>query len=643
MVRRLFAAVLLAGCAHSMALHLDASGQLVGDYAPQIHSDAEWRALAAAPTREAMAHTDEIKVIIDLENDKALYLLNSQRWEIHYYFIREFLPGAYGPGSEERFADREYRSPARRFILGSVIHYKDPDLWTFELDFPDLLDLPRTIDAYRQVKAALWVGDKLKYHPVPAAHVAATEELRKSVDIATTDEIFGTTRYQAINPGVAYGKLRIFDKAFAPSEIGPHDIPVLAELPLDLPVCAGVISGMLQAPLSHIAILSVNRGTPNMSLRDATRDARLRALEGKVVRLHVSPQEWSIETAALEEAERAWSLDEPRVAELKRDDRDTGLPALTTLYTKDGVTVGAKAAQLGELAHLVPASVPRAFAVPFHGYVNHLAKNGIDKEIHKLLGDKTFLADARTRERALEELKKKIIAAPVDAELVAAIRARIVKDFPGVRVRFRSSTNAEDLPGFNGAGLYTSTVTPLDPDEQQIAAALVEVWASVWNFQGFEERTHFGLDHERVAMGVLVQESIDHPAAIGVAITANPYSQGLPGRFINVQTGEGSVTSPGPGEIPEQILIHVYPGRSVERLSGSSLVKGQILSDDEAMTLGGLLDKVHEHFVGDAPWQTSMAMDVEFLVAKDTRRIVLLQARPYRLSWTEGRGYTQMK
>src|SRR5262249_50856622 len=153
-------------------------------------------------------------------------------------------------------------------------------------------------------------------------------------------------------------------------------------------------------------------------------------------------------------------------------------------------------------------------------YLNHLQRSGADLELKKMLADPSLGRDPQKREQALASLRKKITDSTVDSNLTKAIRARIAQLFPGRRVRFRSSTNAEDLPGFNGAGLYQSVVVAANPTEDQIADALKQVWASVWSFQGVEERTYFGIPPEEVAMAILVQESIDDVSAIGVAITA---------------------------------------------------------------------------------------------------------------------------
>jgi len=85
----------------------------------------------------------------------------------------------------------------------------------------------------------------------------------------------------------------------------------------------------------------------------------------------------------------------------------------------------------------------------------------------------------------------------------------ILKDADGII--FRSSTNVEDLPNFNGAGLYLSEPLLLakifDPKSgrNEIEAVIKRVWASVWNDRGFVERQIYGIVQEQVQAAVLVQ------------------------------------------------------------------------------------------------------------------------------------------
>jgi len=618
---------------------------VVGDFAPHVDRMETWVALASQPLRELNAHTETVKVIIDLEDHDRVYFLQTRQWEIHYYFIQRFLARPGHPIPEaEAFWQREYLSQNRRFVEGTVIHYRDSDLWTFELIAQDVLDLPRTLAAFRNIRDHMWNGDRLRYHPVPAHHVAAIDQIRAQIPVVTTDDIFTNTRYQPLNPGEAYGYLRFFDGPVDPARVRPYDIVVLAQVPLDLPVCAGVITAELQTPLSHIAVLSANRRTPNMALRNANREPSLRAFEGQLVRLHVTPQDYEVTRAVQADAERAWNARRPpNDFHPRRSDRDTGLPDLAHMHLTDLDTVGAKASQLGELAQIRPAiHLPRAFAIPFHAYAQHLRRAGLDTVLHRMLADHAFQSDPAVRQTQLRTFRQRVEAAPLDPGLIARVHARIQQLFPGVGVRFRSSTNAEDLPGFNGAGLYTSDHTGANPTDEQISHAIRAVYASTWNFQGYEERSYYRIVHEEVAMAVLVQESIDSDQAIGVAITGNPFDEGRPGIFINTQVSAGSVTSAATGEVPEQVLFYTYPPPgAIERISSSSRTAGRpVLQDAEVIRLAGVLRQIHLHFYGDL-WQTGQAMDVEFLVAGADRHVVVVQARPYRMVFDEGRGWAR--
>ena len=618
------------------------------DSVAQIDDAATWSALASQPSREITARTETVKIVIDLDDSNRVYFLDTRHWEIHYYFIQRFLARPGRPIAEtQAFWQREYLSNDRHFIQAAIVHYRDQNIWAFELIAQDVLDTARAIDAFRRVRERFYLRAELRYHPIPPSHIAATDAIRaQGIPIVTHDEIFANTHFQPLNPGQAYGYLRFFDGPVDPTRVRPFDIVVLAQVPLDLPVCAGVITAELQTPLSHIAVLSANRRTPNMALRGATHDAPLRALEGQLVRLHVTPQEYTVTPTTQAEAERAWAASRPPTEfHPRRSDRDVGLPSVTTLRNADLETVGAKASQLGELTRIRPAvRLPRAFAVPFHAYIAHLRTHALEADLNRMLADPAFQSDSATRERALAAFRARIIATPVDPALLRAIRAQINALFPGTRVRYRSSTNAEDLPGFNGAGLYLSDASGANPSERQIADALRRVWASTWSFQGYEERAYFRIVQTEVAMSVMVQESIDDDHAAGVAITGNPFDEGRPGYFINAQLSAGSVTSAATGEVPEQLIFYTFPlPGALERISSSSRTGGRpVLSEAEAIALSRVLFQIHAHFTNERQvWQTGHAMDVEFLIAGPDRHVVIVQARPFTIHWDEGRGYAR--
>ncbi len=614
------------------------------DYADDISSPTVWAALAATPGRERLARTEVVKVIVDLDDHDHIYFLQSRRWEIHYFFASRFLSTPTNPVEDHAaFNIREYRRDDRRFVLGTLMHQRDTDAWWYELVAGDTLDVPRTVRVFNAIRSRLWVRDRLRYHPVPPAHDDAREAFTQAgVPVLTSDEIYAGMVYQPVNPGVAYGTLRLVDGPLDPARVRRTDVLVLAHAPLDLPVCAGVITAEFQTPLSHLAVLASNRGTADMALRDALNNPEVRALDGHLVRLSVTPQGWTLTPATLPEAERAWEAMRPRQPSTPAlSTRAAGLIELATLRARDLDVAGAKAAQLGELGAIGgDVRVPRGFVVPFAAYLAHGERSGARVMRDAILGDAALRADGDRLSEQLRLLRERIATSPVDPALLASIRQR-ARALGSRRIRLRSSTNAEDLPGFNGAGLYRSVVIEASADDAALADALRAVWASTWNLQAHQERSFFRIDESRVAMAVLVQESIDDDVVDGVAITGNPFNAGRPAYFINAQVAGdegGSVTSARADQVPEQVIYYTYGETGeFERIARSSQTRGAaVLTEAELVHLAAVLRAIHGRFVPDA-WDTAHAMDVEFILHGPQRALVVVQARPYTMRHDQGR------
>ena len=112
--------------------------------------------------------------------------------------------------------------------------------------------------------------------------------------------------------------------------------------------------------------------------------------------------------------------------------------------------------------------------------------NNFYQEVQVILGNPVFHNDINFRVERLKLFREDIKAAPMPQWMLDDLQA-MHDDFPeGTAVRVRSSTNNEDLPGFSGAGLYTSKTQY--PDEGHISKSIKQVYASMWNFRAYEER-----------------------------------------------------------------------------------------------------------------------------------------------------------
>ncbi|MCP4871494.1 MAG: hypothetical protein GY898_22515 [Proteobacteria bacterium] len=657
--RRLLAALgalLIAGCPSADRVwecSLEPEGD--PDFAHELGCQGDFDQLASAPLDASLPGARSVKTVLDRIDEGRLYFQNSETYKIHHEFTSAHLSGNGLPIVPQlgEFNATEYYSPDRRFLLGAVTWYDGPGVWAYEIAPYDTADAAMIETAYRAIAESAWFGEELFFHPGSEAVTAVAAALPDDVKIITTEELFAGIEYQPLNLATSMGLLSFYSSdAMETALPWFREIVVLEAVPNDIAVVAGIVTEQFQTPLSHINVLSQNRGTPNMGLRGAFDDATLRALEGSWVELTVGPFEWSIREVTAEEAEAWWEEFRPEplettpmdlsVTDFRDDDLIVDLEAydgdLRAAIVAAVPAFGGKASHFGSMAAIDGLSHPDAFAIPVHWYEAHMAANGLWDQVDAMLVDPDFLSFPTARDEQLAHLRGAIEAAPIDPDFLEAVVAKLEADYPGTRVRFRSSTNAEDVSGFNGAGLYTSrSGDPNDP-AYPVDAAIRRVWASVWRYRAYEEREYYGIDHRQIGMALLVHRSFPDEDANGVAVTGNIFdSSGLePAFYVNVQLGEESVVLPDQGVTTDQYL-HYYsqPGQPVVYLAHSSLVDDgdSVLSLSQINELGQALDAIHLHFAdayaGDGGFY---AMDTEFKFdssAGDGSQLYLKQARPY--------------
>ena len=374
------------------------------------------------------------------------------------------------------------------------------------------------------------------------------------------------TKYTIENEGETYGYLiylPVGTKSEDVAKLDKFQIPVFAELPLDLSVVAGIITEQPQTPLSHVNIKSKARGTPNVYYPGAATDPLLKDLIKKkaLVRLVLKAGKMTIKEAKLEEAKAFWAkMKAPTKVEVRSDLNETRIRTTRELRAGDVITVGAKAANYAEASQAVGESVIRdALGLPFFYYKQFVDTNyyegqqTLSQRIEQLVNDPRIKTDRAFLVAQLKQLQARMTAEDmlVNPELVKEIEAKTKGLYPGRTWKFRSSTNSEDLPNFSGAGLYDSySYDPAKP-KKNVATTLKKTWASVWNLRAFDEREHFGIDHLQVYMGMLISPGYPDELANGVAVTRNINQPQLgPGFYINTQLGEEAVTNPNPQLTP---------------------------------------------------------------------------------------------
>lgn len=612
------------------------------DSSAQIGCQQDFETLGSRPLDASIPGARSAKTIIDQADGNKLYFTNSNRFPIHYNFASTHLSGNGLPpiGELGLFNSTEYYSPTRRFLLGAITYYDNPGVWVYEIAPYDTSTPEMITTAYELIQKQVFFGDKLYFHPTSSSVEDLVGQLPPSVKVITSDELFAGITYQPLNLGEALGQLRFFKAAdLGTTYVGPRDIAVLDHVPNDIAVVSGLITDELQTPLSHVNVLSQNRGTPNMALRGAFNAPELRSHENTWVRLVVDAFEYRIEEVTKAEADAWWDAHKPPPIMVPPMDLTvTELRNCDLIRVKDIPIFGGKASHFGDMTQIGPlVPLPKAFAIPFYYYKQFMQQNGFDAQVDAMLVDDQFVNDPAYRDAKLASLRNAIATAPIDPVFESAVLAKLAQDYPGLPMRFRSSTNSEDLNGFTGAGLYTSkTGDPNDPTKP-VANAIRNVWASLWNFRAFEERTYRGIPHKDVAMALLVHRSFPAEEANGVALTANMFDPAQPAFYINAQVGDTSVVLPDPGVTADSFLYYYYyPNQPITFFSHSSLIPAgkTVLTPAQTYQLGQALEAIHQHFA--QYYQTGSdfyAMDVEFKFDDDgtggVPTVTIKQARPH--------------
>jgi hypothetical protein len=634
----------------------------VGERLRHLYTEGDFDALAEGGAAVGIA---PVKFVVDMDAGDVVHLLSAARWDLHYRFVREQIDGdppldRCDPVQEAEFrqgwyqfsVDHYFNVEGRRYLLGTLAHHLGPDLRTVEHATGDYISPAQMKKAF--FTAMRHVVDPKRYYARPQSPNQTSKLLAVDgeLPIVDTNAVFQGVELQLLAEGVAYGTLEfVAAQDLTSHALGPRAIIVTDRVPNDIALVGGLITEDLQTPLAHVNVLSRNRGTPNMGLVGARTDPRLENLWGQLVRFQVTPTEFTIDLADPAEAQAFWDeqsgnkpLLTPRINTAVR-----GLQLLSGLGIEDTPSLGAKAAQLAELASVNsarsscpgPLTLPQSpAAIPVVHSLEHFSASGATARLAELQVDPNFVTDPLVRASGLAEVRALIDAHPVDAALVAQVTSYTQNTFGTERVRFRSSSNTEDLQQFSGAGLYTSKSAVPGDLEKTIENAIRAVWASQYYARAYDERRYANVEESAVAMGILVHASFVGEQANIVAISRNIAVPIRGDQYsVNAQFGEASVVKPAAGITTDQLLYRWYRNPRIVYSSYSNLPRpGTVLTAAEVERLTCQLRAVHDHFkplIDPTDENHWFAMDTEAKLIGPSRTLFFKQARPYSFGEAE--------
>lgn len=588
----------------------------------------------------------EVKFFIANVHTKSptLYFQNTERFPYHYYFARDALGWTI---SLNQFNNETYFSDHRKNLAGSLIAHdqydpNDGSLGIYTLEFwpTDPVHFTQVKLAYDLVSEHMpFAVSKLYYHaPGETQRVIYSQEKalyeQAGLPVIATEDLYANMRYSPLNPGESYGLLKIVDNA---DSVSVRDIVILKTLPNTLSHVAGIITETPQTPLSHINVKAKQNNTPNAYLKNASTDPNILALVGQYVKMEVLSDGLNLTPASYEDVNAFFDAIRPK--ETQYPPRDLDIQKITPLsYVRfaDAKAFGAKAANVAELDRCLPSGMaPKGFAVPFYFYDTFMQHNNLYTVAQQMMDDPNFQTDPAHRVDALDAFRKKIRKqSELPSWMLNSLQAMHNSFDPNTALRCRSSTNNEDLPEFNGAGLYDSYTH--HPHERHIAKSMKQVWASLWTYRAFEERDFYRIDHFSTAMGVLVHPNYSGEQVNGVGITKNIYDAEWLGYYVNTQLGEDLITNPEASSIPEEFLVADLLGDEryeiqYVRFSNAIPIGEHLLTKIQIFELADMMGLVQNHFKSlyGIPWyDKDFAMDIEFKITAEGN-LAIKQARPW--------------
>ena len=206
----------------------------------------------------------------------------------------------------------------------------------------------------------------------------------------------------------------------------------------------------LASVLSHINLRAVQNGIPNGFIRDALDDSSISDLVDGYVRYEVTSKGWSLRATTKAEVDAHYESSRPTSTQVPvRDLSATTITSLGDIGFDDWDSFGVKAANLAVLRTLEfpDGTVPDGFAIPFYFYDEFMEANGLYDDVREMLADEDFQSDYEEQEDQLKDLRKAIKKATSPQWIIDALTAMHETYPEGRSLRYRSSTNNEDLPG----------------------------------------------------------------------------------------------------------------------------------------------------------------------------------------------------
>ena len=604
-----------------------------------INSRDEFAALAVVDTEVSWApfldNQEFVKFAIVNQSsaEPEVYYINSQTHFIHANFLSTIGVDQFGDDVTTGEIVYNPNTISPNGVIGS---------YTFNYSFGNAMPFDVTQQTFELLARSMpYLNNNMQHFIGSGGESLHISQYRDDfegsrIGVVLESEVFEDVGFLPFNQAEGFGFFRRMTLEENPSA---RDIVLYDALPNSLPRVGGIITSVIQTPLSHVNLRAIQDNVPNAYIQDPLSIDSIANLLDNYIYYKVTADSYEIREATLEEVNQWFEKLRPTEEQIpERDLSFTDIMPLDSIEFSMSTAFGAKCSNVATMRKFgfPDGTIPNGFGVPFYYYDEFMKYNGFYDKVADMISQPDFIADLEVRIDRLDDFRKEIRDGDMPQWMLDALED-MHDSFPeGTSVRCRSSTNNEDLPGFSGAGLYTSKTQ--HPEEGHIKKSIKQVYASMWNFRAFEERDFYRVDHYIAAMGVLCHPNFEEEKSNGVGVSIDPIYLTDNTFYLNTQVGEFLITNPDANSIPEEILLSEDPAGGYVVLRNSNLVNDDelVMGEQYLDQMRSYLRTIHDEFavLYGVVGAEGFGMDIEYKVTAEDQ-LIIKQARPWVSFWAD--------
>ena len=241
----------------------------------------------------------------------------------------------------------------------------------------------------------------------------ASDFVGSRIDVVLESDVFAEINYIPFHEAEGYGFFKHMNLNETP---GSRDIVLYDALPNSLPRVGGIITSVIQTPLSHVNLRAIQDNVPNAYIKDPLSVDSINNLLGSYVYYKVENDHFQIRQATLSEVNNWYEELRPTEPQIPiRDLSITQILPLDTIEFEMSSSFGAKCANVATMRSFgfPNGTIPNGFGIPFYYYDEFMKFNNFYLEAQVMINNPVFNSDINFRTQRLKDFRKAIKAAPM--------------------------------------------------------------------------------------------------------------------------------------------------------------------------------------------------------------------------------------